>query len=112
MKHIGIEITNCGIIKQYYYLNIINIVVPWYLWWIGSRILITEIHRCSGSLYALKQYLHITYTSSCKLQIISRLRYLLGITFLKYLLERKVKVTQSCPTLCDPKDYMEFSRPE
>ena len=25
MKHIGIEITNCGIIKQYYYLNIINI---------------------------------------------------------------------------------------
>ena len=28
--------------------------------------------------------------------------------------EERVKVTQSCPTLCDPVDYqsMEFSRPE
>ena len=24
----------------------------------------------------------------------------------------KVKVTQSCLTLCDPMDYMEFPRPE
>ena len=24
----------------------------------------------------------------------------------------KAKVTHSCPTLCDPMDYMEFSRPE
>ena len=31
-----------------------------------------------------------------------------------YKQEVKVKVTQSCPTLCDPMDYpvMEFSRPE
>ena len=55
------------------------------------------------------------YTSKKFHQLMLKIESFFSLLLSKWWQEQKVKVAQSCPTLCNPLDYtqsMEFSRPE